>query len=205
MLEVEISKESQEPEVEAGQNENDIAPLIAVAGALLDLDRLRIVAALAGQPANRVQLNEATGINMRDLLRHIENLQQVGLVKLSDPAPRNPDHYSPYELNLKAFSDARRAMGKYKGVKPRPTDAREMTLDTYMRGGKIQSLPRKHEQLIVILEEVARKFEPEKQYTEREVNVILEELNEDYCTVRRSLVDYGYMTRNGGIYLKRDE
>ncbi len=205
MLEVQADNEAAEPTESRetmSQSDNDLEPLIAVAGALLNMDRLRVVAALSEAPANRVQLHEATGIGHRDLVRHIDNLQQVGLVRLAEPMPRQPDHYSLYELNLKAFSEARRAMGKHKGVKPRPTDAREMVLDTYMRGGKIQALPRKHEQLIIILDEVARRFEPEKQYTEREVNVILEELNEDYCTVRRDLVDFGYMSRSGGIYVK---
>jgi hypothetical protein len=52
------------------------------------------------------------------------------------------------------------------------------------------------------LNEIAGKFEPERQYAEREVNVILEDINEDYCTVRRFLVDYGYLSRSGGIYTR---
>lgn len=210
MLEVQTGEEIQQPEqAEQGQpstsnEESALDPLIAVVGALLDFDRLRVVAALATGPANRMQLHEASGIGQRDLLRHMDNLQQAGLIRLCEPAPTHPDHYSLYELNPRAFSEARRALGKYKGVRPRPTDAREMVLDTYMRGGKIQALPRKQEQLIVILDEVALRFEADKQYTEREVNVILEELNEDYCTVRRDLVDFGYMTRSKGIYLKRE-
>ena len=37
-----------------------------------------------------------------------------------------------------------------------------------MPGGKLAALPRKQEQLITVLDEIARKFEPEKQYKERE-------------------------------------
>lgn len=205
MLEAQTGKEIQQPgqaQPSTSPEANDLGPLIAMAGALLDLDRLRVVAALVAGPANRLQLHKATGIGQRDLLRHMDNLQQVGLIRLCEPASMHPD--SLYELNPKALSEARRALGKYKGVRPRPTDAREMVLDTYMRGGKIQALPRKQEQLIVILDEVALRFEADKPYTEREVNVILEELNEDYCTVRRDLVDFGYMTRSKGIYLKRE-
>ena len=96
-------------------------------------------------------------------------------------------------------------MGKYKGVRKRPSDSREMTLETFMPGGKLSAMPLKQSQIVVILEEIARKFEPEKQYTEREVNVILEEINEDYCTTRRYLVDYGYLsrTRDGSVYYER--
>ena len=71
-----------------------------------------------------------------------------------------------------------------------------------MPGGKLYAMPRKQEQITTVLNEIAQKFSPEKQYEEREVNVILEEVNEDYCTLRRFLVDYGYLSRNGGVYTK---
>ena len=185
-------------------NESDpVEPLIALASALLDTDRLRIAAALVGQTANRMELERVTGLSHRDLLRHLDILQLHKIVKLVEPAPRQPDQYTPYELNLEAFRAARQAMGKYKGVKPRPTDARELVLETFMPGGKLTAIPRKQDQIVTILDVIARKFEPEKRYTEREVNVILEDINEDYCTIRRFLVDYGYLSRSGGIYEKR--
>ena len=77
-----------------------------------------------------------------------------------------------------------------------------LTLETFMPGGKLVAFPHKQEQILAILNEVATKFEPEKKYQEREVNVILEEVNEDYCSVRRWLVDYGYLSRSAGVYTK---
>lgn len=198
MLEVQTDPGAGE---QANAEEHVLQPLITVAGALLDLDRLRIAAALANGPANRMQLHEATGLAHRDLLRHVDNMQQAGLVKTVGEV-RQPDAYTPYELDLKVFSEARKAMGRYKGVKPRPSDTRELVLETYMRGGKLSAYPKKQEQIVIVLEEVARKFEPDRQYPEREVNVILEEVNEDYCMLRRYLVDYGYLNRSRGIYSK---
>jgi hypothetical protein len=184
--------------------ESALEPLISLASALLDLDRLRVAAALAIGPANRMEMAAATGLSHRDLLRLLDGLQSFGLVKLVDPAPRDPDAYSPYELNQEAFSIARKALGKYKGVRKRPSDSREMTIETFMPGGKLSSMPLKQGQIVVILEEIARRFEPDRQYKEREVNRILEETTEDYVTVRRYLVDYGYLarTRDGSVYWK---
>jgi ArsR family transcriptional regulator, arsenate/arsenite/antimonite-responsive transcriptional repressor len=183
-------------------DDSALEPLITLAAALLDLDRLRLVSLLAEGPANRLRMSEATGLSHRDLLRQLDSLQNFGLVRLKPPAPREPDHYALYELNTDAFTAARRAMGKYKGVRKRPSDSREMTLETFMPAGKLASLPSKHTQMLVVLEEIAGKFEPERQYPEREVNVILEDVNEDYCTLRRLLVDFGYMSRSGGIYIR---
>lgn len=184
---------------ETTPEEEVVGPLVSLASALLDTDRLRIAARLAEGPANRMQLEAATGLSHRELLRQLGILQYFGVAKLQEPAPRNPDQYTPFELNEEAFRAARQAMGKYKGRKPRPTDAREMTLETFMPGGKLAALPRKHQQLLIVLDEIAGKFEPEREYLEPEVNVILEEINEDYCTLRRLLVDYGYLSRSGGV------
>src|SRR5215210_3134206 len=201
-MSIEIENKEIQGNAEAAPPTEVIEPLISLASALLDTDRIRIVAALVSEPANRVRLAEITGLSHKELLRQLGLLQYFGLVKLEEPAPRHADAYSRYELDEEAFRAAGRALGKYKGVKPRPTDAREMTLETFMPGGKLVAMPLKNPQILVILDELARKFEPEKQYTEREVNAILEDVNEDYCTLRRSLVGYGYLSRSAGIYTK---
>ena len=184
-------------------NEEDVVqPLLSLGSALVDLDRLRIVARLVSGQANRVQLMEATHLPHKELLRQLGLLQYFGLVKYKEPAPRDPDMYTPMVLNQEAFRAAQQAMGKLRGRKPRPTDARQMTLETFMPDGKLSAFPRKQEQMLIILDEVAAKFETERQYKERDVNVILEEVNEDYCTLRRCLVDYGYLSRRGGVYTR---
>ena len=189
---------------EAAPEEGDpVEPLVSLASALLDTDRIRIAGLLAAGPANRMELAGATGLSHKELLRQLGILQYFGVVKLHEPAPHQPDAYSRFELNMDTFRAARQAMGKHKGRKPRPTDAREMTLETFMPGGKLYALPRKHEQLQIVLNEMAQRFDGEKRYTEREVNVILEDINEDYCTLRRYLVDYGYLSRSGGVYKRK--
>src|SRR6476661_8477215 len=78
------------------QPEVDIEPLIALASALLDTDRLRIAGALANGPANRMELAEATGLSHRELLRQLDILMNFSVVKLEEPAPRTPDQYTRY-------------------------------------------------------------------------------------------------------------
>lgn len=185
--------------VDSATDESMLEPLISLANALFDTDRLRIAAHLVGGPANRMELAQVTGLSHRELLRQVGLLQYFGLVKPEGDV-RNPDAYTRFELNQEAFRAARQAMGKFRGVKPRPTDSRELTLETFMPGGKLVAFPKKNDQIVVILNETAQKFEAGKQYTEREVNVILEDINEDYCTLRRYLVDYGYLSRSAGVY-----
>ena len=44
------------------------------------------------------------------------------------------------------------------------------------------------------------RFAPGRSYPESEVNDLLREAHEDVATLRRELVDYGFMVRDRGIY-----
>lgn len=64
------------------------------------------------------------------------------------------------------------------------------------------SFPAKAKKKIVILRKIAEQFEEGKQYAEKEVNSILAEIYYDIETVRRSLIEYGFMerTKDGSAY-----
>ena len=56
--------------------------------------------------------------------------------------------------------------------------------------------------LLVVFDLLGREvqFEPGQYYDEREVNRILKRYNDDYATLRRYLVDEGFMSRDAGKY-----
>lgn len=68
--------------------------------------------------------------------------------------------------------------------------------------GPLKSLPRRQKHIVVILRELARCFDPEKVYAENEVNQILQNFYDDFASLRRYLIDYGFLDRNatGGKY-----
>jgi hypothetical protein len=57
------------------------------------------------------------------------------------------------------------------------------------------AFPRKQKSKLVILNRIAELFERERRYTEKEVNGILSPLWGDYVTLRRYLIDYGFLDR----------
>ncbi|HWQ58029.1 MAG TPA: DUF2087 domain-containing protein [Clostridia bacterium] len=78
---------------------------------------------------------------------------------------------------------------------------REKVLRSFVKDGRITSMPVKASKRRVILEYVAGNyFEKDRVYAEREVNTVLAGIFEDYCTLRRELVDAGLMTRSAGEY-----
>lgn len=60
---------------------------------------------------------------------------------------------------------------------------------------KLTTFPAKEKKKIVILKKIAEQFVKEKQYSEKEVNGILKEIFEDFATIRRYLIEYGFMER----------
>ncbi len=70
---------------------------------------------------------------------------------------------------------------------------------------RLKVFSKKEKKKIVILRKVAEQFEGGKQYAEPEVNAILKEIWEDFATMRRYLIEYGYLdrTKDGKTYWKR--
>jgi len=76
----------------------------------------------------------------------------------------------------------------------------EAVLRNFTRDGKIVTMPAKRSRRLVLLEHVALRFEVGVRYKESEVNLILRNLHEDYATLRRYLVDEGFLSRDHGEY-----
>jgi hypothetical protein len=61
--------------------------------------------------------------------------------------------------------------------------------------GLLKTFMLKEKQKLVVLREIAKRFEGEKVYDEKEVNEILKGAYHDYVTVRRYLIEYGFLDR----------
>ena len=69
----------------------------------------------------------------------------------------------------------------------------------------LKNFSSKEKNKIVILKIIAKQFEPRKKYTEKQVNEILKTIHGDYVTIRRYLIEYGFMGRTvdcGEYWLK---
>ncbi|WP_413367140.1 DUF2087 domain-containing protein [Lysinibacillus sp. 3P01SB] len=76
---------------------------------------------------------------------------------------------------------------------------KEKILETYFKnglGGAIETFPSKEKRKIVILQQIMKRFETGKQYNEKEVNEILKTAYSDFVTIRRYLIEYGFMDRS---------
>ncbi len=61
--------------------------------------------------------------------------------------------------------------------------------------GALKTYPSKEKRKIIVLEEITKNFKRGKIYSEKEVNRVLSRIFEDYVTIRRALIEYGFLKR----------
>ncbi len=68
--------------------------------------------------------------------------------------------------------------------------------------GALKSYPAREKKKVIVLEAITKSFNPKKRYTEKEINRVLKRIFDDYATLRRALVEYGFIdrTNDGSSY-----
>jgi hypothetical protein len=134
-------------------------------------------------------------LNLRpgQVWRHLERLVKSGLVETQDGL---------YRLDVKAIEGlSRRVLAN---LRARPEAAafdgeaydRKVLSDFLDAKAHLKSIPAQPKKVQVILRHIAPSFEPGVTYTEKEINAILQRFYFDSTTLRRYLVDSGYLGRD---------
>ncbi|GAA1437271.1 MULTISPECIES: DUF2087 domain-containing protein [Nocardiopsis] len=76
---------------------------------------------------------------------------------------------------------------------PLPEHERLEVLRSCMKDGRITAIPVRRSARLVLLDRVARAFEPGVRYSGDEVNTVLRGFSADVSALRRGLVDEGFM------------
>lgn len=74
----------------------------------------------------------------------------------------------------------------------------EKVLKTYFKEGvegPLHELPSKEKRKIIILQQIVKRFKNNQKYTEKEINEALKQIFHDHVTLRRYLIEYGFMER----------
>ena len=76
---------------------------------------------------------------------------------------------------------------------------RDTILNRYFEPGNkrlTMKFPVKEKRKIILLQKIMEDFESGRDYTEKEVNVILQQYYADFASIRRYLIEYGFMDRD---------
>jgi predicted transcriptional regulator len=173
--------------------------LLAFYKAMADANRLKIVGLLAGRSYSVEELAALLDLRPSTVSHHLSKLAEVGLV-----SAHTESYYSVYQLEEKALEErARRLLSRQDfndAVAEMDVDSydRKVIADYTRRDGSLKTIPAQRKKLEAVLRYVVRAFEPGKRYTEKKVNEMLARYHEDTASLRRELVGYGLMQREGG-------
>jgi hypothetical protein len=79
-------------------------------------------------------------------------------------------------------------------------DPNEHLRHAFVRDGRLTSLPGRRAMVLAACAFLAERFAPGRRYPEAEVNEVLAGDAPDHATLRRLLVDEGFLQREAGVY-----
>jgi hypothetical protein len=164
--------------------------------ALADPERLAIAGALAQAERRATELSDALDMPLTRVRRHLSRLTSTGVVRLE------PDRRT-YRLDPETLRWAAEQVGppREAGLALGASNEDEAAvLRAFFRNGRLTEVPTKRSKRRIVLERIALEFDPGVRYHEKEVNAIVGRFFNDYASLRRYLVDEGFLGREGGEY-----
>jgi hypothetical protein len=76
----------------------------------------------------------------------------------------------------------------------------QKVLNAFLDGDRILRLPAKQKKRLVVLRWLLEHIEPEERFPERNLNALIARHHPDFATIRRELVEFGFMEREHGVY-----
>jgi DNA-binding transcriptional ArsR family regulator len=176
--------------------EDRLSVLVSFFKALADATRLRIVGVLADREATVGELAALLSVTEPTVSHHLARLKDVGLVTVR--ADGTSRWYSLDPIALARTSRDLLSTGTLASVAPDPLAWDRKVLGTFLDGERLVSIPASRRKREVVLRWLADRFDRSTRYTERDVNDVLAHHHEDVATLRRELVGYGLLRRQGG-------
>ena len=164
-----------------------------------DANRLKIVGLLAQQPYSVEELAALLDLKPSTVSHHLAKLAQIGLV-----SARTESYYNVYQLDEKALETKSRNLFSQENLAASVADVdadaydNKVVKDYVRKDGSLKTIPAQRKKLEAVLRYVVKAFEVNKRYSEKKVNEILSQYHEDTASLRRELVGYGLMKREGG-------
>lgn len=167
---------------------------------LADKSRLQILKSLALEDMYVERLSQRLGIAASTVSFHLKKLADAGAV-----TSYKSQYYMMYSLNREMFQTSILEILQEKSDEARiraqrDADYRQRVIDAFFEYGKLKSIPAQRKKERIVLEVIAEAFAFERLYTEREVNLIIADFHDDFCTIRRDLIGEGLLQRNGEGY-----
>ncbi|MGH4123437.1 MAG: metalloregulator ArsR/SmtB family transcription factor [Clostridium sp.] len=165
-----------------------------------DKSRLLIINNLIECPMYVELLSERLNLAPSTISFHLKKLEEIKLVYSV-----KEQYYVVYHLNNDMLS--LRLNDLINVVEPendiqteREAQYKRSVINAFFEYGKLKSIPAAQKKRKIVLGEIAKEFEVGKAYAEREVNIIIADFHDDFCTIRREMIAFNILQREHNIY-----
>ncbi len=170
---------------------------------LSDKSRLQIVKNLVKEPMYVELLAERLDLTPPTVSFHLKKLMDSGLV-----TSEKEQYYMIYRVNREVFGNTLEELILSKATENEAEIERELKyrnkiINSFFERGKLKSIPVQKEKRKIILNVLADKFEYKREYKEKEVNLILADFHDDFCTLRKYMVEEGLFERVNSSYKRK--
>ncbi len=146
------------------------------------------------------RLAERLNLSAPTISFHLKKLEDAGAV-----TSRKEQYYTMYSINQQIFKISMLDILKEESSESSIQEERDelyrrKVLDSFFEYGKLNTIPSQRKKERVILEEIVKAFEIGREYTEREVNIIIADYFDDFCTLRRDMISEGLLERKDMKY-----
>ena len=175
--------------------------LVVMGRALADPTRIRILGLLAERSMYGQELAKVLDVKPPTVSHHIAPLIMAGLVRV-----RRENNYHYYELDsdgIQHLAESTQHIARLlfaSNPLPPKSDERARVVATFIKDGRLVSIPAQYKKRRYVMEELARSFAWGHLYDEKEVNAILKPFHEDVASLRREFIDQRIMMRENGRY-----
>ena len=178
---------------------------IALFKCLADKSRLHILKSLAAEDMYVERLAERLGLTAPTVSFHLKKLAEAGAVR-----SYKTQYYTMYALCSDVFMTRmidilREESEEAEQQEQRDRQYRQKVLDSFIVYGRLKSIPAQRKKKRIVLEEICHSFQKGRIYTEKEVNLIIADFHDDFCTLRRDMISERLMERDQRGYWLTEE
>lgn len=167
---------------------------------LADKSRLQILKSLAIEDMYVERLAERLGITAPTVSFHLKKLADAGTV-----TSYKSQYYTMYSIKKEVFETSileilQEKSGEAEVQARRDAEYRQRVIDAFFEYGKLRAIPAQRKKERIVLEVIAQAFEFDRLYSEREVNIMIADFHDDFCTIRRDMIGEQLLARDAKGY-----
>lgn len=159
---------------------------------------LRVLSLVTNPDTFRVLAAIDLGASTVDQIRQLTNIPRKRITKAVDKLVESKTVVARRDMFEARIDELRVAFERLRASEEESEVPEEVR--RFFKRGRLTAIPVPRGKRMVVLDYLASKFEPGRYYSEKEVNAALREFLDDYVTLRRYLVDAGFLERDARRY-----